>query len=220
MGSDRPEHGELCDSNEAKEVEPITEGAASAAVDVQHRNRVLRAYFAGRTWDKNPEFQLICDFINAPHNSHTAFPLVFDFEWEVAPGHPNEGRGDLLLTDGAGRFAVVEAKHIDARSGPTARVKRTKSRGHVREQAVQYAWAVARDSDANANEVSAFVLTPERGLEAIAVLRRAPPGSTEPWVCTAASGWYINPMGAVWVASAAPAAQGSWSPAQGPLDGL
>ena len=40
------------------------------------------------------------------------FPYICEYEWEVEPGKPQGGVGDLVFTDGQGLFVVVEAKHI------------------------------------------------------------------------------------------------------------
>lgn len=48
------------------------------------------------------------------------------------PGHPDQGRGDLVFTDGAGRYTVVGVRVIDGGngggSGKTTRRKRTQKR--------------------------------------------------------------------------------------------
>ena len=104
------------------------------------RDRILRAFFEGKDWDHNDEFLLKRRFVSESSKLLPGFPFVVDDEWEFEPGHTNEGRGDLIFTDGEGRFAVVELKYMDNnRSGPTARKKRTKDRGKVVEQAQDYA---------------------------------------------------------------------------------
>lgn len=129
------------------------------------RDRVLRSYLAGRAWDRNPEFMLVRAFVEEGHNEIRAYPFLYDYEWEVHPGFSNGGRGDLVFTDGQGNFAVVEAKFIDNdRTGRTARVKRTKSRGQVREQALTYAAALRGILGEGAVSVRAFSLTNESGL--------------------------------------------------------
>ena len=129
------------------------------------RDRVIRAYLVGRKWDTNPEFGLLRDLVTNGHPDLVAFPYVYDYEWEVQPGFSNAGCGDLVLTDGLGNFAVVEAKFIDNdRSGNTARVKRTKSRSQVRDQARTYADALQRILGDEAMSVRAFSLTNESGL--------------------------------------------------------
>ncbi len=129
------------------------------------RDRVLRDYLRGRTWDANPEFRLIRNLVVEGHPLLEGFPLLYDYEWEVEPGRSDGGCGDLVFTDGEGGFAVVEAKYIDnARTGSTARAKRTDGRKAVREQALRYA-AAFRASDAGTGAlVVAFALTNESGL--------------------------------------------------------
>lgn len=129
------------------------------------RNRVLREYIAGRTWDMNPEFQLLRNLVVDGHPLLVEFPLVYDYEWEVTPGRTDGGCGDLVFTDGDGNFAVVEVKFIDiGRTGHTVRVKRTKARSQVRDQARAYAEALRRSLDHEAVTVRAFALTNEGGL--------------------------------------------------------
>lgn len=99
--------------------------------------------------------------------------LLIDDEWDVVPGAPQHGRGDLLFTDGEGTYAVVEVKHLDVgATGPTARVKRTKKRRQVEAQALTYAaHATARFR----GPAVAFTYTNEHGFRPA----RAPSSSTE-----------------------------------------
>lgn len=119
-----------------------SDGQTMNPTEAQHRDGVLRAFFQGKTWDNNAEFQLKRELVRQSHLLLPNYPWLIDDEWEVNPGHPNDGRGDLLFTDGIDRFAVVEVKFIDARSGGTARAKRTHNRSSVREQALKYAAAL------------------------------------------------------------------------------
>ncbi len=129
------------------------------------RDRVIRGYIDGRTWDLNPEFVLIRELVRGGHAGLAGFPLLYDYEWEVHPGRSDGGRGDLVFTDGIGNFAVVEAKYIDtSRTGATVRAKRTESRSKVREQARAYADALRRVLPDEVRTVRAFALTNESGL--------------------------------------------------------
>ena len=78
-----------------------------------HRDVVLRAFFAGKDWDENPEFKLKRALVLNVPAELSRFSFLVDDEWEVEPGNTNLGRGDLLFTDGEGAFAVVEVKFID-----------------------------------------------------------------------------------------------------------
>ena len=132
---------------------------------IEDRDRVIRAYLLGRTWDANPEFGLVRALATSVHPDLATYPYLYNYEWEVQPGFSNAGCGDLVLTDGSGNFAVVEAKFIDVgRTGPTVRVKRTKSRSQVRDQALTYADALRRILGVEAISVRAFSLTNESGL--------------------------------------------------------
>ena len=129
--------------------------------EAQRRDGVLRAFFDGKDWDDNDEFKLKRRLVLASAELLPAFPFLVDDEWDVVPGHTNHGRGDLVFTDGEGSYAVVEVKFIDlGRSGHTARVKRTKSRGLVVEQARKYARVVARRESAT-GIVVAYTFTNE-----------------------------------------------------------
>lgn len=107
--------------------------------EIGHRDRVLRAYFEGRNWDKNEEYTLKRELVLRSPELLPGYPLVLDDEWEVEPNATQSGKGDLIFTDGMGRFAVVEVKWIDkARTGDTVSSRRTKKRKKVKEQAVLY----------------------------------------------------------------------------------
>lgn len=119
--------------------------------EAERRDLVLRAYFRGRDWDQGIEAKLTREVVLASHELLPGHPFLVDCEWEEVPGRTQDGRGDLLFTDGRGRFAVVEVKSIHGSGNNTNR--RTK----VEEQATRYARAVqVRFPGA---EVDAFVYT-------------------------------------------------------------
>ncbi len=145
--------------------------------DYVHRDRVMRSWFDGRTWDSNAEFKLKRDLIREGLPELAPFPMLIDDEWEVLPGATNGGRGDLLFTDGAGAFAVVEVKWLPSLfGGRTARTSRNKKRGAVRSQAWTYGRDVLRNySDAQTVTVFVFTNDPFRpGLVRIGLLTRDP----------------------------------------------
>ncbi len=135
--------------------------------EAEHRDRVLRAYFDGRDWDESPEFLLARQLVREGHELLLHFPLLVDYEWEVAEGFSQLGRGDLVFSDGEGDFAVVEVKHVEGgRWGGTGRNRRTsmrKKRRKVEEQALGYAlaWQLRH---ANPEGTRAFLFTNESGL--------------------------------------------------------
>lgn len=130
--------------------------------EAENRDRVLHAFFEGKVWDRNDEFLLKRSLVLNRSELLPTFPFVVDDEWDVVPGKTDQGRGDLVFTDGAGCFAVVEVKFIDlGRSGPTARSKRTGSRKKVVEQAMDYAHLLYARHGADA-KVEAFSFTNER----------------------------------------------------------
>lgn len=136
-------------------------GVQMDRAEAERRDRVLREFFVGKDWDHNDEFILKRSLVLRSGELLPDCPFVIDDEWDVLPGHTNHGRGDLVFTDGEGGFAVVEVKFIDNdRSGRTARVKRTKSRGLVVDQARTYGEIVAR-RDGATREVIAFTYTNE-----------------------------------------------------------
>lgn len=112
---------------------------------MQRRDQVLRAYFQGRDWDENNEYALKRYLVLNSHKLLPDYPLLIDDEWEVEPNRNQEGQGDLLFADGAGRYAVVEVKWLNlATSGRTTRGSRTKKRQKVKDQAADYSYALAR----------------------------------------------------------------------------
>ncbi len=103
------------------------------------RDQVMRAFFEGKDWDDNDEFKLKRHLVLNSGELLPGFPFLIDDEWDVEPGKTNEGRGDLVFTDGEGAFAVVEVKFIDlGRTVKTVRTKRKNSRNKVIDQAVDY----------------------------------------------------------------------------------
>jgi len=121
-----------------------------------------RVTTAGKDWDANDEFVLKRSLVLRSRGLLPSHPYLIDDEWDVVAGKTNEGRGDLMFTNGEGGFAVVEVKFIDnGRSGPTARAKRTDSRSKVREQALKYAYVVAANTP-GCGEVVAYAYTNER----------------------------------------------------------
>lgn len=137
-------------------------------MDWSHRDRVLRAYFAGKDWDENPEAKLKRQLVLDGHPVLARFPYLIDDEWEVCPGATNLGRGDLVFTDGQGAFAVVEVKYIDReRTGRTARAKRNDSRGKVIDQARSYAAMLSCRYPQDVVAAEPYAFTNESGLERV-----------------------------------------------------
>ncbi len=73
-----------------------------------------------------------------------AFPLLIGWEWHVYPNRSQCGVGDLLFTDGTGRFAVVEVKFLTPRGGHTARESRRRGRRKVELQAKTFGMLLLR----------------------------------------------------------------------------
>ncbi|MFG6107683.1 hypothetical protein U2F10_36010 [Leptothoe sp. EHU-05/26/07-4] len=134
--------------------------------DIEHRDQVLRAYFKGRNWDQAGEQALKRRFVLDSKTLLPDYPFVIDDEWEVEPGRANEGRGDLVFTDGNGCFAVVEVKYIDLTgdnrlgTGKTRRKSNQGKRKTVKDQAKKYAAHLLEKLDATAL-VEAYFFTNE-----------------------------------------------------------
>lgn len=101
--------------------------------EIEHRDRILHAYFLGRTWDLNNEFLLKRKLVLERNTLLPSYQYIFDDEWEVETSLSNEGKGDLIFTDGSGHFAVIEVKFI-GKTG-NRRIKRRE----VEQQAEKYA---------------------------------------------------------------------------------
>ena len=136
--------------------------------EIKHRNLVLRSYFEGRNWDLNSEHSLKRELVLESDRIFPQYPYVIEDEWEVTPDKSNDGKGDLVFTDAAGRFAIVEVKHINLELyGGNASTKRTSRRKVVKEQAVRYAEQyanLASDRQIYVKQVEAFIFTNESRL--------------------------------------------------------
>ena len=109
--------------------------------EIRHRNKIIREYITGRTWDKNSEFLLIQKIINGDivQNYIEKYSYIFDYEWEVIDGYTNHGKGDLVFTDAQGNFLIIECKYINLNeTGKTARTKRRNNRRHIEKQVPKY----------------------------------------------------------------------------------
>lgn len=136
--------------------------------EIENRDQVLRAYFNGRDWDSNNEYALKRKLVLSSHQLLPEYSYVIEDEWEVEPSRTDQGRGDLVFTDGNSCFAVVEVKWIDlegeGRTGSTKRVSNRKKRRKVEEQAIEYAKAYAKKLSLEAiyvKQINAFIFTNE-----------------------------------------------------------
>ena len=76
---------------------------------------------------------------------HLPFTQVYAQEWQVKPGHPNYGKGDLVFKrPGFEDYLVVETKYLTTNTGRTAQTSRNKGRNKAREQALRYGAAFKR----------------------------------------------------------------------------
>jgi len=113
--------------------------------EIEHRDRVLRAYFEGRDWDGNNEYALKRKLVMNSPELLPDYPFVIDDEWEAEPNRGEQGKGDLIFTNGEGRFAVVEVKWIDlVRTGKQVRTRRNEKRQNVTAQAERYRNVLAK----------------------------------------------------------------------------
>ena len=99
------------------------------------------------------------------------YTKLYAQEWEVKPGHPNCGKGDLVFKrPGFEEYLVVETKYLNQRSGRTACTSRTRSRKKVVEQALHYG-AEFKKLHPKAN-VEIATCTNESGLRVLASKRK------------------------------------------------
>ena len=64
----------------------------------------------------NPEFLIVQDVIRNLGEKMPQFrkyKYAYDYEWEVVQGRTDKGKGDLVFTDGLGKFLIVECKKKD-----------------------------------------------------------------------------------------------------------
>lgn len=114
------------------------------------RDAVIRSFILGQFWNLKPEYLVMRNLLMRPFMCTWAayaerYPLIFDYEWMVLI----QGQlhvGDMLFTDGCGRFLVVEAKSVlrgpfAVGSGKTLRTRRHLARKKSRQQAELYARA-------------------------------------------------------------------------------
>ncbi len=83
---------------------------------LKHRDNTIRSYIINRNWDKNPEFLIVKEVINHLAEKMPQFreyKYAYDYEWEVVQGRTDKGKGDLVFTDGLGKFLIVECKKKD-----------------------------------------------------------------------------------------------------------
>ena len=112
--------------------------------EIIRRDKLIRLYILGRTWDKNDEFLLIQRIINGDIKNEllSKYSYVYDYEWEVFDGASNLGKGDLVFTNDKRDFLIVECKYIDIDDvGSTARRRRTMKRKKIKEQTEKYIYS-------------------------------------------------------------------------------
>ena len=126
--------------------------------EAQSLDAELRRVFLDSDCPPDCEFGLKRELVLQSRDLLPSFPYLVMHEWEVWPGASQFGKGDLVFTDGLGRYAAVEVKFLPLRSGPTARKKRNKSRNKVRDQALRYASVVAGRQQSR-GPVLAFIYT-------------------------------------------------------------
>ncbi len=116
--------------------------------EIKERDKIIRSYLLGRTWDNNDEFKLVRNVISLEYpdkqlcENLQLYPYLFDYEWEVVAGLSNLGKGDLIFTDNKNNFLILECKYLDSLplygSSRTARTKRTQKRKDVKVQVTKY----------------------------------------------------------------------------------
>ncbi len=107
------------------------------------RDKVLSDYIKGHDWFMSHEFHLLRKLIMTPDvvpqwtSYRDRYPLIFDLEWES-----DEGRGDLVCSDGRNNFLIVELKSFTNSgdgSGKTHRTTKRQKRRQGEEQTEKFA---------------------------------------------------------------------------------
>ena len=90
--------------------------------------------------DNMPEFLILKYIVLHPEvwPRYREYPLIFAWELPLDPQRTDAGKVDLVLTDGQGKFLLVEVKYISPKPGKTARTKRNKNRKKGAEQASSF----------------------------------------------------------------------------------
>ena len=90
--------------------------ADTSLEECKRRDNIIRPFFVNCLWNFDPEFKLTQSlfieslFPKGWEPYHSAYPYIFDFEWELVPeAGPS---GDLLFTDGMDKFLTVEVHVI------------------------------------------------------------------------------------------------------------
>lgn len=106
--------------------------------EAKRRDEILRPYVLARDWDKDRERSLCRSFVAQSGALLPDHPYLVGYEWEAFSDDVNGDRGDLLFTDGARCFAVVEVKQVGGAN------KRNDARRKVEQQAQKFAEVVRR----------------------------------------------------------------------------
>ncbi len=116
--------------------------------EIKYRNKIIRSYLIGRTWDNNPEFQLIRSVVSKEFpdkilcKNLEQYPYIIDYEWEVISGLSDTGKGDLIFTDDKNNFLIIECKYLEFNplygNKKTAGTRRTKKKKKIKEQIKKY----------------------------------------------------------------------------------
>ena len=129
------------------------------------RHRILFTYILNKNWGLDEESKLLRTFVSeTSHPLRTVYRYVYDIDWKADFQHKGPtlfGKGDLVLTDGAGHFLVVEIKYIDPSEGKTMRTRRTKKRKEVIAQTKVYLQAFRKQNRLPDSRVKGLVLTNE-----------------------------------------------------------
>eukprot|EP01083_Nonionella_stella_P019127 53165_1 len=103
------------------------------------------------------------------------FKMLYADEWDVVPGFTQYGRGDLVFKHPDSEvFLVVETKYITMNAGRTSRIRRTRGRRTVVDQALRYGEIFKRQHPRAAVDVA--TCTNECGLH---ILGHCTPNSFE-----------------------------------------
>eukprot|EP01028_Stygiella_incarcerata_P006535 TRINITY_DN2668_c1_g3_i1.p1 TRINITY_DN2668_c1_g3~~TRINITY_DN2668_c1_g3_i1.p1 ORF type:complete len:672 (+),score=181.94 TRINITY_DN2668_c1_g3_i1:362-2377(+) len=96
------------------------------------RDTVIRQYLAHVASSGDEKASVALAFTNSD-DVLRKWPFIYQYEWEFIPGHSNDGKGDIVLTNG-NMFLAVETQYLTSRSGSTMCTKRTQKRKEIRER--------------------------------------------------------------------------------------
>ncbi|CAB4385984.1 unnamed protein product [Rhizophagus irregularis] len=91
-----------------------------ASIDYTNRNKWISfnsSHYLMNRLEANLQDKLVQNSVSLfPKNWLLGFKFLYEYDWHPVPNRPDKGRNDIILTNGKGIFAVVEAKVINSHS--------------------------------------------------------------------------------------------------------